>query len=251
MKHIKSFKLFEGIIKPYDFDKPLDELKSLTEITREDLERILDPLDVEFVDLDYFKSKVQTQKELELIPEDPMLGGLRFAAFNYYTNKMYMCVYKWDMLLRDLNDKNGRERFFALIREILRHESIHKQQDEKRRKNIQIRTLEFSPVVPEKYFASSDEIMAYAQSFIDQCKQRGMSYDQILDQIKSKNKPVSWIENIYNNLPVKDLKIKKTGRTNPNRESRIEREKALSKFKKYVYMYIKGDEEKSYRLDEL
>jgi hypothetical protein len=39
MKYIKSFKVFEAVIKPYDFDIAIEELKSLPEITKEELER--------------------------------------------------------------------------------------------------------------------------------------------------------------------------------------------------------------------
>lgn len=216
MKHIKNYELFEGIVRPYDFDKALEELKSLPKITQEDLEKILAPLDVEFVDIEYFRSKLQTQKEIELVPERPMLGGLRFAAFNYYTNKMYIVVFKWDMFLRDLNNNYGKDQLFALLREILRHESIHKQQNEKRaKKGVLLRHLEDSPEVPDKYFGSYDEIMAYAQSFIDQCKERGLSDDQILKQIKS-NKKLYGVGGVYSKM-------------SPD---------VLKRFKNYVYKYI-------------
>ena len=216
MKYIKHYKLFEGVIMPYDFDKALKEIKLLPIITKDDLERILSPLDVEFVDIEYFKSKLQTKKEIELVPERPMLGGLRFAAFNYYTNKIYIVVFKWDMFLRDLNNNYGKDQLFAILREILRHESIHKQQSEKRVKNgILLRNLENSPVLPDKYYGSSDELMAYAQSFVDQCIERGMSPNQILKQIKTDKRNVSWIEDIYKKMPNNILK----------------------RFKNYVYKY--------------
>jgi len=129
MKHLKPFKLFEAVIEPYDFDPAFDELKSLPVITIEDLERVLAPMDVEFVDVEYFKSKLQTKKEIELVPENmpPMLGGIRFAAHNVYTDKMYVCVI-WPQFLRDINDQRGRGQLFAFLREVLRHESVHKQQ---------------------------------------------------------------------------------------------------------------------------
>ena len=116
MKHIKSFKLYEGVIKPYDFDPAIEELKSLPEITKEELERVLAPMNVEFVDVEYFKSKLQTKKEIELVPENmaPMLGGVRFAAHNVHTDKMYVCVL-WDQFLRSINDNNGKDLVNFLI----------------------------------------------------------------------------------------------------------------------------------------
>jgi len=221
MKYIKSFKVFEAVIKPYDFDPAIDELKSLPEITKEDLERILVPMNVEFVDVDYFKSKLQTKKEIELVPENmpPMLGGIRFAAHNVYTDKMYVCVL-WNEFLNAVNDKDGKEQLFAFLREVLRHESIHQQQANKR-PNITVRNLENSPNVPDKYFGSTDETMAYAQSFVDQCHQRGMSNEDIIEHLRGAKQPVSWIENIYK-------------RMTPD---------VLKRFKKYVYQYVTDEED--------
>ena len=221
MKHIKSFKIFEGVIKPYDFDPAIEELKSLPEITKEELERVLAPMNVEFVDVDYFKSKLQTKKEIELVPENmpPMLGGIRFAAHNVYTDKMYVCVL-WNQFLNAVNDKGGKDRLFAFLREVLRHESIHQQQANKR-PHIKIRNLENSPNVPDKYFGSTDETMAYAQSFVDQCHQKGMSNEDIVEHLRGAKQPVSWIENIYK-------------RMTPD---------VLKRFKKYVYQYVTDEED--------
>lgn len=221
MKYIKSFKVFEAVIKPYDFDPAIEELKSLPEITKEDLERILVPMNVEFVDVEYFKSKLQTKKEIELVPENmrPLLGGIRFAAHNIYTDKMYVCVL-WNEFLNAVNDKDGKDRLFAFLREVLRHESIHQQQANKR-PNITIRNLENSPNVPDKYFGSTDETMAYAQSFVDQCHQRGMSNEDIVEHLRGGKPAVSWIENIYSKMTPDVLK----------------------RFKKYVYQYVTDEED--------
>lgn len=266
MKYIKNYELFEGVIKPYNFDKVISELNSIDTITKEDIERIMSPLDVEFVNLDYFKSKLQTEKEIKLVPERPLLEGIRFAAFNYYTNKMYMCVI-WNIFLKDLNS-GARWQLIPLIKEILKHESIHKQQDERRKDKITIRHLEDSPQgssnmigaekkeLSRKYFSSTDEVMAYAQSFIDQCRERRMSDEDILKQMSRKSRPISWIEDIYKNLPsgydsvpdeepVKSIEsgkmLKKTSRYNPKRRNDISRENALKRFKKYVYQYLQED----------
>lgn len=215
MRHIRSYKVFEAVIKPYDFTEALEELKSIKNITLEDLDRIFNPLDVEFVDINYFKSKLQTQKEIELVPVNMphIRPGLRFAAHNIYTNKMYVCI-ESDMFLETLNSQSRNE-ILDLLDEILRHESIHKQQGEKR-PGITIRNLENSPMKPKEYFGSTDEIMAYADSFITQCRKRGLSNDEIKDILVS-GKKVSWIQDVYSRL------------TSPQSQKR---------FKKYVYQYL-------------
>ena len=98
MKHLKRYKIFEAVIKAYDFTEAFDELKSIKDITSEDLVRIFNPLDVEFVDLDYFISKLQTQKEIELVPVNmPHLKpGLRCGIFTG-TNSISFCVCSFDI----------------------------------------------------------------------------------------------------------------------------------------------------------
>ncbi len=215
MKHLKRFKIFEAVIKAYDFTEAFDELKSIKDITSEDLVRIFNPLDVEFVDVDYFKSKLQTQKEIELVPVNmPHLKpGLRFAAHNIYTNKMYVCI-EADTFLKTLNSPLRTE-ILDLLEEILRHESIHKQQGEKR-PGVTVRNLENSPMKPKEYFSSTDEIMAYADSFITQCRKRGLSNEDIKNILVS-GKKVSWIQDVYSRF------------TTPQSQKR---------FKKYVYQYL-------------
>ncbi len=218
MKHLKGFKIFEAVIKAHDFTEAFDELKSINDITLEDLSRIFNPLDVEFVDVDYFISKLQTQKEIELVPVNmPHLKpGLRFAAHNIYTNKMYVCI-EADTFLKTLNSPLRTE-ILDLLEEILRHESIHKQQGEKR-PGVTIRNLENSPMKPKEYFSSTDEIMAYADSFITQCRKRGMSNEEIKDILVS-GKKVSWIQQVYSKF------------TTPQSQNR---------FRKYVYQYLEDE----------
>jgi hypothetical protein len=101
------------------------------------------------------------------------------------------------------------------LEEILRHESIHKQQGEKR-PGVMVRNLENSPMKPKEYFGSTDEIMAYADSFITQCRKRGISNDDIKNMLVS-GKKVSWIQDVYSKF------------TTPQSQKR---------FKKYVYQYL-------------
>lgn len=218
MKHIKSYKVFEAVIKPHDFTGLFKELRSLSEVTMDDLNRIFNPLDVEFVDVDYFKSKLQTKKEIELVPVNMphIKPGLRFAAHNVYTNKMYVCIVE-DQFLKNFNSRD-KDQLIELLEEILRHESIHKQQAEKR-PGVTLRNLENSPLKPKSYFSSTDEIMAYADSFITQCRNKGLNDDEILDLLRT-GKRVSWVQNVYKNM---DSDVQK-------------------RFKKYVYQYIKNED---------
>ena len=216
MKHLKTF--HEAVIQPYDFTGPLGELSTMKDIKMEDLVRMFSPMDVEFVDVDYFKSQLQTDKEKELVPVNmpPLMGGIRWGAHNIYTNKMYICVEPNEFI----SSINGPIKYKLLdfLEEVLRHESVHKQQGE-RRPDVTIKNLERSPMDPKKYFGSTDEIMAYADSFIVQCRKKGMSDDQILDAV-SRGKNVSWIQNIYSKM--------------------VPAEK--SRFNKYVYQYLRGEE---------
>lgn len=216
MKHLKTFN--EAVIKPYDFTGPLGELSAMKDITMEDLVRLFSPMDVEFVDVDYFKSQLQTDKEKKLVPVNmpPLMGGIRWGAHNIYTNKMYICV-EPNEFIRSINGPI-KAKLLDFLEEVLRHESVHKQQGE-RRPDVTVRNLERSPMDHKKYFGSTDEIMAYADSFIVQCKKRGMSDDQILNAVAKGNK-VSWIQNVYSTMDPA----------------------ARNRFRKYVYQYLKGEE---------
>jgi hypothetical protein len=217
MKYLKKFN--EAVIKPYDFDQVLNDVRERTDFTIESLNELFSYLDVKFVDVDYFISKLKTRKEIELVPigMKEMIGGIRFAAHNIHTNMMYVCVND-EKFLQHLNNQNDeKNELIYFLREILRHESIHKQQGEKR--DVVIRNLENSPMEPKSYFGSTDEIMAYAQSFIDQCHQKGMSDNDIIDAIRIGRK-VSWVQDVYSKM---DPNVKK-------------------RFDKYVYQYLQPDE---------
>jgi len=218
MKHLKIFENFikEAVIAPYDFNGSVNVIRYMDNVTLEDLSRIFSPMEVEFVDAEYFTSKLQTKKEIELVPVgmSPLLGGIKWGAHNIYTDKMYICIDE-EAFLNSLNGPN-KNKVLDLLEEILRHESVHKQQAE-RRPGVMIRNLERSPREPKRYFSSTDEIMAYADSFIFQCRKRGLSDDQILDTLKNGDK-VSWIQKVYSDM---DFETQK-------------------RFKKYVYQYLTG-----------
>lgn len=213
MKYLKRFN--EAVIPAYNFTEALDKLSSMENITLDDLKEIFDDMNVEFVNVEYFKSQLQTEKEIELVPVNmpPLMGGVRWGAHNVYTNKMYICIDE-NMFLKSINGEI-KPQLLDFLEEVLRHESIHKQQAQ-RRPDITVRNLERSPKDPKKYFGSTDEIMAYADSFIVQCRKRNLSDDDIIDALRG-GKKVSWIQNVYSSM---DLEAQK-------------------RFKKYVYQYIR------------
>ena len=92
MKYLKRFN--EAVIPAYDFTEALDKLRSMENITLDNLKEIFDDMNVEFVNVEYFKSQLQTEKEIELVPVNmpPLMGGVRWGAHNVYTNKMYICI---------------------------------------------------------------------------------------------------------------------------------------------------------------
>jgi hypothetical protein len=214
MKHLKRFN--EKVIQPYDFTISLEKLRGNNNITLEDLSDVFNHMDVEFVNVEYFISKLQTKKEIEMVPVNmpPLLGGIRWGAHNVYTNKMYICIDE-EVFLKSINSKN-KNQMLDFLEEILRHESVHKQQAE-RRPNIILRNLETSPKDTKKYFSSTDEVMAFADSFIVQCRKKGLSDDDILDSLRD-GKKVSWIQNVYSGMDSETQK----------------------RFKKYVYQYIRN-----------
>jgi hypothetical protein len=215
MRYLKKFN--ESVIVPDDFRYSLEILENTEISTLNDVNNIFTADGIEFVNVDYFKSKLQTKKEIELVPVKlELFGGVKFAAFNYYTNQIYVCVNE-PVFLRSMTDSSIKKKLIDFLFEVLRHESIHRQQHSRR--SILKKNLERSPVDPKPYFGDYDEVMAYAQSFIDQCHQQGLTDSEILDIIRH-NRKVSWIQNAY------DL-------VDPN---------SRKKFYKYVYQYLNNQQ---------
>lgn len=219
MKHIKSISDYiqEAVIRPLDIDPQIRQMREYSGIyTLEILNDIFEPVRIKFVELDEFVNTLRTDKEKELVPRGAMMmGGIKFALYNNYTKQMNVVVEK-DMFLRFLNNKYGLSEFYSFIREVLRHETIHMQQVGRMNKP-DLYNLEKSPKKPEEYFSFDKEIMAYAQSFIDQMTDRGFTKEQILNKIKDKNSVVpSWIYGRYKNMP----------------------DKVKKRFLKYVYQYL-------------
>jgi hypothetical protein len=217
---LQSFIQFinEAVIRPYDFDQTLEELLDREILSIEDLNLALGKFGVAFVEVEEFIRSLETAKERSLVPIEmpPLFGGVRWGAHNVYNDSIYICI-EPNRFTATLN--KDRERLFGFLREVLRHESIHKQQAGRRR-HVKIRNLENSPADPKRYFSSTDEIMAYADSFIVQARDQGLSDDQILDAL-SHGRKMSWIQGVYSKLDPK----------------------AVNRFRKYVYQYLQESED--------
>ena len=108
MKYLKRFN--EAIIRPYDFDQALEVLRKENNHTVESINQLFEPYGVKFVDVEYFKSKLQTKKEIELVPVNmpEMMSGIRFGAHNIHNNMMYICINE-NGFIRAINSNNKRD----------------------------------------------------------------------------------------------------------------------------------------------
>lgn len=200
MKFIKKFN--EGVIAPHNFDKELEEMKLLKreDITVKNINDIFNNSEVQFISVDYFIKNLKTDKEIERVPVNMpnLMGGVRWGAHNIHTNKMYICVDE-NRFIEYLKSSISKKDFYKFLDEVLRHESIHYQQAE-RRPNVKIRNLENSPADDrDKYFGSSDEMMAYADSYIVGRRNNGLSNEQILDELRNK-KSVRGLRDLYKSM---------------------------------------------------
>jgi len=206
MKHLKRFN--EGIIKPDGNIK--DTLHKvcyfLEDITLDKINLEFKHLNIEFVDVAKFTEELKTETEKRGVPKDAnIMCGIKFAAVNGYKKMIYICI-EPEVFINSINNKHTIQRVYPLLLEILRHESIHLQQILKTKKDFyndeknipySVYNLKRSPIINSKeYFSHKTEVMAYAQTFIDQCHNKNMSNEDILAALKGK-KVVSWIQDIY------------------------------------------------------
>lgn len=209
--------LNESIIRPYNFDSAFDELisKEGNINSLDDVNDIFKDLDVYVSDIEEFESSDWSDEERTIIPRDvEMIGGVRFGVYNYKTNKMNLVVIP-SKFIAFLNRPYNKDTFFDFINEILRHESIHKQQVQ--RMTGGEKKLKDSPSNPKDYFSNKNEIMAYAQSFVDQMKKQGRTNNQILNMMRNDKVVGSWTYDNY---------------------KRVVDEDTLKRFQKYAYLYL-------------
>lgn len=209
MKYLKKFN--EGVIKPdSEISEILHKICFFTnEITLDKINLEFKSKNIEFVDVAKFKEGLKTYDEKNGIPKNyDIMYGIKFAGVNGYKKMIYICV-EPIKFIDSINNKNIMKKIYPLLLKILRHESIHLQQILKTKKDFyktdknipnSVYDLKRSPIINrEEYFSHKTEIMAYAQSFIDECREKGMFDEEILDTLK-RNKIVSTIQSIYSKM---------------------------------------------------
>lgn len=220
MKNIINFKSFnEGIIKPTFKIDINDTIKIGIPYSIIELDKLFNSkgsLSTRFMLIDEFKSHLKTEDEINGVPTKPITPNLRFGVYLEDIDSLVVCV------TREILSFSKME--IDLINEILRHESIHREQSHRSSGSALAYSLDRSPVNnPKSYFSHHTELMAYARSYVDQCKVKGESENDIMNNLrsgftKSRN---SWIPNVLLNVGIDDKNFKR--------------------FKKYVYQYIMSD----------
>jgi hypothetical protein len=208
----------EATIKPFNFDEYLDKLQ-MEEGNIESLKDINDIFEgssIYFSDFDEYYSNLKREEEKAVAPKELMLmGGVKFALYNTNLDKINVVV-EPDMFLQYINSDMDKRGFYKFLRLVLRHESIHLQQVSRMGKENYV--LDASPTVnTKKYWQSPHEIMAYAQSLVDDLRDKDLSDSEIKDMLRNQSKIQSWIYNVHKKV------------LNP---------KQFNKFMSYVYEYL-------------
>lgn len=209
-----------AIINPFDFNKYILKLKeeqgNISNLN--DVNEIFEGSQIHFSDFDEYYDSLTNEKEKLVAPKNLMLmGGIKFALYNTNIDKINVVVVP-RMFLDYINSNENKKDFYNFLKLILRHESIHLQQVNKMGKDRYV--LDASPTDnPKKYWASQTEIMAYAQSLIDDLHNNGYDNSEIENFLRKEKNIKSWIHNVYKQV-LDDGQYKK--------------------FMKYVYLYLKN-----------
>ena len=214
----KSFSINEAVIQPVDFMREVNQMGDLgSDTSIESINNIFDG-SVKFVERDEFVMSLPEGKERDNVPPcqfNPM--GLCFAAYNYHNDTVYIVV-KPEYFIDFVKTKFKFEGFKPHLNNILKHESIHKEQ-KRRRGEVIITNLEIDPSKDiTGYLSNKDEIMAYAETVVSEL--RGMSSDeQILKDLRA-GRVRSRVYDDYKKIGGETFK----------------------RFVKYIYMYLTQDE---------
>ena len=190
----------EAIIIEKDFKLYISHIiKNINNINNlEDLNIFSDKFNIYFsVYKDFFN--YLDNEEKEVAPPERMLYfpsiGIRFGLYNKHLNKIHIVVvdpinfiYEIENIIQD-----------PLFSHILKHESIHIQQVAKMSKGKEIYHLKDSPTDSNKYFANKWEIMAFAQSMIDELSQT-VDKNYIIQKLKDGSLEHPLYNQIYKNM---------------------------------------------------
>ncbi len=214
-KHLNEM----AIIKPYDFSYYIDKLKKLEKniSTLDDINDIFKGSGIYFSDFDTYFKTLTNEKEKIVAPKELMLmGGVKFALYNTNIDKINVVV-EPSLFFDFLSSKGNKQHFYEFLTLVLRHESIHSQQVSKMGKDKYV--LDASPTInSKKYWTSPYEIMAYAQSLVDDLHNQGLSNEEIETFLREPENIESWIYDLHKKVLNKEQ---------------------YRKFMKYVYLYIK------------
>lgn len=209
-----------AVIKPYNFSSYLDALKQQEGniSTLNDINKIFEGSEIYFSNFDEYFKTLMKEKEKIVAPKDLMLiGGVKFALYNTNIDKINVVVEPL-LFFEFINSREDKQDFYDFLNLILRHESIHLQQVSKMGKDKYV--LDASPTVnTKKYWSSPYEIMAYAQSLVDDLHNQGYNNEEIENMLKEPKNIKSWIYNIY---------------------KKVLNQEQYKKFMKYVYLYLKN-----------
>lgn len=212
-KHLNEM----AIIKPYDFSYYINKLKkSERDISSlNDINDIFKGSEIYFSDFDTYFKTLTNEKEKIVAPKELMLmGGVKFALYNTNINKINVVI-EPSLFFNFISSEEDKQDFYEFLNLVLRHESIHLQQVNKMGKDKYV--LDASPTVnAKKYWTSQYEIMAYAQSLVDDLQNQGYSKGEIKNLLKEPETIQSWIYNIY---------------------KKVLNQEQYRKFMKYVYLY--------------
>jgi hypothetical protein len=188
----------EAIIKPLSFDSYIEKMKSEEGNINDfdDINTIFEGSNVYFSDFDEYYETIGTEEERLVAPKGLMLlGGVKFALFNKYIDKINVVV-EPSLFFNYINSDKNKVEFYKFLKLVLRHESIHLQQVERMGKENY--KLDASPTVnTKKYWQSPHEIMAYAQSLIDDLRNQDFNDDEIKDLLKNQKQVSSWIFDVH------------------------------------------------------
>lgn len=214
-KHLNEM----AVIKPYDFSYYIDKLKKSEKniSSLNDINDIFKGSNIYFSDFETYFKTLTNEKEKIVAPKDLMLmGGVKFALYNTNIDKINVVV-EPSLFFDFLSSKGNKQQFYEFLNLVLRHESIHLQQVSKMGKDKYV--LDASPTVnAKKYWTSPYEIMAYAQSLVDDLHNQGLSNEEIETFLREPENIESWIYDLHKKVLNKEQ---------------------YRKFMKYVYLYIK------------
>ena len=208
----------EAIIQPFNFDEYLEKLKMEEGNieTIDDINRIFEGSSIHFSNFDEYYGNLTREEEKAVAPKELMLmGGVKFALYNTNIDKINVVV-EPNLFLDYINSDVNKTGFYKFLRLVLRHESVHLQQVSKMGKENYV--LDASPTVStKKYWQSPHEIMAYAQSLVDDLRDKDLNDDEIKDMLRNQSKIQSWIYNVH---------------------KKVLTPKQFNKFMSYVYDYL-------------